>query len=139
MQDNTDDKNQKLIPENAAQQEQANTDADSGEMAGKETKAISKGKLKKVLEDSRDKTSIAIEDIYRWGILFLFGVACLAILYMSFQITCLISSYVDHVRGDQVQLKELLRDIWKVLSGASVVVFVQAIGWMIKNRHDGIK
>ena len=132
-----DDTQPKVIPENAVQEEQAKTDSLSGAMAGKEKKAFSKASLKSKLKDSRDKTSILIEDVYRWGILFLFIVGCLAVLYFAFQLTCLISAHVDNVKSSPAALEELLRDIWKVLSGSAVVIFVQFLGWAIKNRRDG--
>lgn len=129
----------KAIPDEAVQQEQYKTDSGSEKMAGEERRAFSRGDLKKRLIDSQDKTSIAIENVYRWGILFLFAVACFGVLYLGLKLTSLISSYVDFVKGDEEQLKELLRDLWKVLSGAAIVIFGQFLGWAIKNRHDGEK
>ncbi len=129
----------KIIPDTALNKELNQSDFESKDIAQKEKNRVDQGQYKKKLEDSKDEITLFLDWLYKYGIGFLFLLACVLILFTLGCFAYLVFNYIRYLVEDICKLEIFLHDAWKVLSGASVILFVQFLGWTVKNKHNELK
>ncbi len=129
----------KIIPDSALNKELNQSDCESQNIAQKEKNRIEQEIYKERLKNSKDGITLFIDKLYKLGIGFLFGLACISILLILGCFSCLIYKYMKYIMVDLEKLETFLHDAWKVLSGASIILFAQFLGWTIKNKHHELK
>lgn len=129
----------KVIPENALDIELSQSDSKSTDIAQKEQNRIEQGKYAQHLQDSKDSITLFLDWLFKIGIGFLFFLACIITLSILAGFGCLIYHYMKYLIADIERLETFLHDTWKVLSGASLILFAQFLVWTIKNRDVALK
>lgn len=122
----TSDDNSDMMRELIRRREQIRRrlgDMDSTSNTGQRLQEDNKGKI----NDSNTGNILHIHRVMRCGVTVLFIAFVVSIVFIMGVLGWLIASYVQDVIACPEKLRELLQQIWTVLSGAFVVVFFQFI------------
>lgn len=132
MSSDDDDKNyKKEIPDAAIAKEKAGIqDSDSHALAKSEGKRFADNTYGKEIQDGKEKIQLLNLGLYRWGITIVFVLSCLVVVFILGLAALLLWKYTNFLIEDYEKLGTFLRETWKVLTGASVVVFVQIVVWV---------
>lgn len=103
--------------------------------AHQEQGALSSGDYEERLKKSKTKNELLLHLIFRWGALCLFILVCFAATSFVVSIGYLFWKYVLIIAQDEAKLVHFLLNIWKVMSGAILVVLLQMVGWLVKNQQ----
>lgn len=125
----------KQIPDEGFRQEKKKAAGNTDKLSIEEEGAIADRALDRI-KDSEDENVLALHKVFRWGIKFLFAIACVALIYILFMMCYLICRHIGYISADPVKLEQLLTSVWHVLSGAAIISFVQLLGWLLKAQHD---
>lgn len=123
------------IPFSAIKEEASRVDAMLEEQGEKEEREIDSGTYD-AIGDSQNKNTLTMHRLFRWGLMALFGFLLLTMLIVLVSLATILGFYIYSVIHDPIKLEQIIKNIWKVLSGASIVVFFQLLAWSIKNKVD---
>ncbi len=133
--------NEKIsIPDSAVDKESAVSEkSPNKDLAKNEDALIESAQYGEKLKNSFDLTQLLHLCLYRYGVTLIFTLACITVIFIFWVFGSMIYEYSKYVMAEPTRLEEFLGEVWKILTGASVIIFVQLLGWTIKRKADELK